>query len=273
MDESTRHGHRARPLHGVRLRQAERWVYRGDECTWDRVHVLRVFPAGRRRRGPSYAGLRVGRAPRTAPKRCWWSKTRTRFARSCRRASWRWGTRVVAASNGAEALRLVRDDVPLAALLTDVVMPGMNGPELQQRLRARYPGLQTVFMSGYTDDPHRNRMGWWEMNRRCCGNRLPPMRPLDASGRCWTARERHLRVPGSEGPPCRKPGRRSHPSECECLTRSSGCLASTILRNPSFHFTVVFPTSSCILVVSIPTLCSMFSSRTILRSNPVSSLK
>ena len=67
------------------------------------------------------------------------------------------GYTVVAASNGAEALRMVRDDVPLAALLTDVVMPGMNGPELQQRLRARYPGLQTVFMSGFTDDliePH-----------------------------------------------------------------------------------------------------------------------
>jgi len=37
-------------------------------------------------------------------------------------------------------------------LLTDVVMPGLNGRELYERLRARVPGLKVLFMSGYTTD-------------------------------------------------------------------------------------------------------------------------
>jgi two-component system cell cycle sensor histidine kinase/response regulator CckA len=37
-------------------------------------------------------------------------------------------------------------------LLSDVVMPGMNGPELAVELRKLQPGLQIVFMSGYTAD-------------------------------------------------------------------------------------------------------------------------
>ena len=35
-------------------------------------------------------------------------------------------------------------------LLTDVVMPGMNGKELQEKARRKRPGLRTLFMSGYT---------------------------------------------------------------------------------------------------------------------------
>jgi signal transduction histidine kinase len=37
-------------------------------------------------------------------------------------------------------------------LLTDVVMPGLNGAELARRLRERHPGVKVLFMSGYTDD-------------------------------------------------------------------------------------------------------------------------
>ena len=37
-------------------------------------------------------------------------------------------------------------------VLTDVVMPGMNGRELAEALMLRKPGLAVVYMSGYTDD-------------------------------------------------------------------------------------------------------------------------
>jgi CheY-like chemotaxis protein len=63
------------------------------------------------------------------------------------------GYEVITASSGAEALELARSQKngtpPL--LLTDVVMPGMNGRELSDEMRRIFPGLKTVFMSGYSD--------------------------------------------------------------------------------------------------------------------------
>jgi FixJ family two-component response regulator len=38
----------------------------------------------------------------------------------------------------------------IALLVTDVVMPGMNGRDLADQLRTLYPDLKTLFMSGYT---------------------------------------------------------------------------------------------------------------------------
>lgn len=39
----------------------------------------------------------------------------------------------------------------LSALVTDVIMPGMQGPELADALRLRFPDLPTLFISGYQD--------------------------------------------------------------------------------------------------------------------------
>ena len=36
--------------------------------------------------------------------------------------------------------------------MTDIVMPGMNGRELSERLTGLYPAMKTLFTSGYTED-------------------------------------------------------------------------------------------------------------------------
>jgi CheY-like chemotaxis protein len=59
------------------------------------------------------------------------------------------GYQVREASGGAEALDLLRRDERIEVLLTDVVMPGMNGAELVRRALDARPGLAVLFMSGY----------------------------------------------------------------------------------------------------------------------------
>jgi PAS domain S-box-containing protein len=61
------------------------------------------------------------------------------------------GYRVLAAITPSEALRIAEEHAgEIHLVLTDVVMPEMNGRELAQRLLARYPKLKQLFMSGYT---------------------------------------------------------------------------------------------------------------------------
>jgi PAS domain S-box-containing protein len=63
------------------------------------------------------------------------------------------GYKIFQAENGAEALRLCKEHHShIDLLLTDVVMPQMNGRELADHLRKQYPGIKTLFMSGYADD-------------------------------------------------------------------------------------------------------------------------
>ncbi|HEX2877829.1 MAG TPA: response regulator, partial [Polyangiaceae bacterium] len=60
---------------------------------------------------------------------------------------------VVEASNGDDALRLAKSaSAPIHLLLTDVVMPGMGGRELAERMSKLLPTLKVLYMSGYTDD-------------------------------------------------------------------------------------------------------------------------
>ena len=65
----------------------------------------------------------------------------------------RHGYAVIEAPDPASALVLF-ERARVDLLLTDVVMPGLDGPELCARLSRRRPGLRSLFMSGYVGDAH-----------------------------------------------------------------------------------------------------------------------
>jgi CheY-like chemotaxis protein len=61
------------------------------------------------------------------------------------------GYTVLAASSPGEAISLVESHkAQIHILITDVIMPEMNGRELVNKLQSNYPGLKHLFMSGYT---------------------------------------------------------------------------------------------------------------------------
>jgi CheY-like chemotaxis protein len=70
-----------------------------------------------------------------------------------RRTLERYGYTVIAPASAEEACQLAAGlAASIDLLVTDVVMPGMNGTELAETLRRENPDLKVVFMSGYTND-------------------------------------------------------------------------------------------------------------------------
>ncbi len=64
----------------------------------------------------------------------------------------RLGYTVMSAANAGQAIKLFEAHPDVDLLLTDVVMPGGNGPELTATLLAGRPELKVIYMSGYTDE-------------------------------------------------------------------------------------------------------------------------
>jgi two-component system, cell cycle sensor histidine kinase and response regulator CckA len=71
------------------------------------------------------------------------------------RALTRHGYKVITASNGEEALEVIGRGDDIALLITDVVMPAMDGPTMVREARKTRPDLPILFMSGYAEEQLR----------------------------------------------------------------------------------------------------------------------
>ena len=71
------------------------------------------------------------------------------------RALTRHGYKVITANNGEEALEVIARGDEIALLITDVVMPAMDGPTMVREARKSRPNLPILFMSGYAEEQLR----------------------------------------------------------------------------------------------------------------------
>ena len=61
--------------------------------------------------------------------------------------------RILSAGHGEEALEVSKEHQGrIDLLIVDVVLPGMNGPELAENLRSSHPEIQVLYMSAYPDE-------------------------------------------------------------------------------------------------------------------------
>lgn len=64
-----------------------------------------------------------------------------------------YGYQVLEASGAEQAIRTAENArIPIDLLLTDVIMPGMSGRQLAEKILSRHPQTKIVYMTGYTDD-------------------------------------------------------------------------------------------------------------------------
>ena len=71
----------------------------------------------------------------------------------------RQGYEVLQAASGVEALEVIAaTDKPIDLVVSDVIMPEMDGPTLLKELRRTRPDLKFIFMSGYPDDAFKNTL-------------------------------------------------------------------------------------------------------------------
>jgi two-component system, cell cycle sensor histidine kinase and response regulator CckA len=71
------------------------------------------------------------------------------------RALTRHGYTVITADSGEDALEIVARNEPIDLLISDVVMPGMDGPTMVREARQSRPELKILFMSGYAEEQLR----------------------------------------------------------------------------------------------------------------------
>ena len=150
-DQAGRPGNRPRSCHRLRRRQAEQRVHQCRQRAGDGNdhHDLSAPAQGRKRvaaRGESSPG-------RARPGDILLVEDEPAILKMTAEILQRQGHRVLAAATAAEAIRLATehpDEIHL--LITDVIMPDLNGRSLAQKLMSLHPRLKCLFMSGYTAD-------------------------------------------------------------------------------------------------------------------------
>jgi len=68
------------------------------------------------------------------------------------------GYTVLEAASGVEALQIMEESGPVDLVVSDVVIPEMDGPTLLRELRKRHPTLKVVFVSGYAEDAFKKNL-------------------------------------------------------------------------------------------------------------------
>lgn len=69
------------------------------------------------------------------------------------------GYEVIEAASGAEALELIKEQKPqIDLIITDVVMPQMDGPQMINEIRKLHPDMRVIFISGYAEDSFRKKL-------------------------------------------------------------------------------------------------------------------
>jgi len=66
------------------------------------------------------------------------------------------------ASSGADALAVAEGPDPIDLLVTDMMMPEMNGDEVARRLRQKHPALRVLYCTGYCDRLFDEKGTMWE---------------------------------------------------------------------------------------------------------------
>jgi|SRR5579864_616037 len=71
------------------------------------------------------------------------------------------GYETAVAANGPEAIEIAKKRGPFDLLLTDVVMPGMDGHEVARQLRLLEPDLKVLYLTGHSDTLFADRPTLW----------------------------------------------------------------------------------------------------------------
>lgn len=66
------------------------------------------------------------------------------------------------ASDGPEALEVAKNGAPIDILVTDLMMPQMNGDELARRMRLEEPTVKVLYLTGFSDRLFKDKSTLWQ---------------------------------------------------------------------------------------------------------------